>query len=138
MSEETLATIRRAYDGFGTMNYETILDALDPDVEWDADEALLHQGVYRGHDGVREYLGRVEETWGDFHIVAQEFNDSVAGYAMVSGRLMGVERESGDRIEAPFVHVLRVRRGKVVRLQVFVDRNKAQREMDTAVRDAVG
>ena len=138
MSEETLAIIRRAYEGFHTMDYEMILDALDPDVEWDATQALLHTGVYHGHDGVREYLARIEEAWGDFRIDAEDFNDSVAGYAMVSGRLKGVERASGDRVEAPFVHVLRVRRGKVVRLQVFVDRNKAERWMDTAAREAVG
>jgi ketosteroid isomerase-like protein len=137
MSEETLAIIRRAYDGFRTMDYTAILDALDPEVEWDANEALLHRGVYHGHDGVREYLARLDEAWGDFHIDAQDFNDSVAGYAMVSGRLRGVERSSGDRVEAPFTHVLRVRRGKVVRLQIFVDRAKAQRAMETAVREVV-
>ena len=138
MSEETLATIRRAYDGLRTMDYDAILDALDPGIEWDAEQALLHRGVYRGHDGVRDYLGRLAEQWGDFHLEAEDFNDSVAGYAMVSGRLRGVERSSGDRVEAPFVHVLRVRGGKVVRLQIFIDPAKAQRAMDTAVRDAVG
>jgi ketosteroid isomerase-like protein len=137
MSEETLATIRRAYDAFRDRDLPAVLDAFDPAVEWDATEAMLHRGVYHGHDGVTSYLDQLGESWGDFRLEAQEFNDSVAGYAMVSGRLQGVERGSGDRLEAPFVHVLRVRGGKVVRIQIFVDREKAQRVMDTLVRDAL-
>ena len=137
MSEETLATIRRAYDAFRDRDLPAVLDAFDPAVEWDATEAMLHRGVYHGHDGVRRYLDRLDESWGDFTLDAREFNDSVAGYAMVAGSLRGVERSSGDRIEAPFVHVLRVRGGRVVRIQIFVDRDKAQRAMDTAVREAV-
>lgn len=137
MSEETLATIRRAYDGFRDRDLSTILAALDPEVEWDASKAYAHLGVFHGHAGVEEYLQRLDEVWGDFRIEAEEFVDSVAGHAMVTGRQRGVERGSGDIVEAPFVHVLRVRGGKVVRLQIFTDRARAKRAMDTAVREAV-
>lgn len=132
-----MGIIRRAYEGFRTMDRTAILEALDPEVELDASEAMLSTGVYHGHDGVREYIALLAEKWGDFHIDALEFSDSVGGYAMVCGRLRGVDRSTGDRVEAPWTHVLRVRGGKVARVQIFVDRDKAQRAMETAVREVV-
>lgn len=129
MPDDTLDTIRRAYDGFRERNISVILDALCENVEFDASEALAHRGVHHGHAGIAGYLATLDEVWDDLRIEAEEILSSVPGHAMVVGHMTGVERASGDRVEAPFIHVLRVRSGVVKRIQVYVDRDRAMREM---------
>ena len=40
--------LRTAYEGFGRGDMDAILSVMDPDIEWDATDALAHTGVYQG------------------------------------------------------------------------------------------
>jgi len=71
--------LRTAYEGFGRRDMDAVLSVMDPDIEWDATDALAHTGVYHGHDGVTEYIGSLSEAWTEFHLNPEQFTESGDG-----------------------------------------------------------
>jgi hypothetical protein len=50
--------LRTAYEGWAARHRRAALSLMDPDIEWDATDALAQTGVYQGHEGVTEYMTR--------------------------------------------------------------------------------
>jgi uncharacterized protein len=123
--------LRLAYEGFGRGDMDAILSVMDPDIEWDATDALAHTGVYQGHAGVTEYISSLSEAWQEFHLNPEQFTESGDGaHVMVLGNVRGRLVASGQDVEARFAHVLQLDDdGKVTRLKVCLDREAALREM---------
>jgi uncharacterized protein len=122
--------LRAAYEGFGRRDMELILSVMDPEIEWDATDALAHTGVYQGHAGVTEYIGSLSEAWTEFHLNPEQFTESGDGaHVMVLGSVKGRLAANSQDVEARFAHVLQLDEGKVTRLKVCLDREAALREM---------
>ncbi len=69
MSQENVEVFKRAFDAINRRDAEALLAELDPEVEWHG--AILmamggKQTVYRGHEGVREWLRDLYETLSEF------------------------------------------------------------------------
>ena len=69
MSQENVEVFKRASDAINRRDAEALLSELDPEVEWHP--AILmaiggKQTVYRGHEGVREWLRDLYETLSEF------------------------------------------------------------------------
>jgi len=67
MSQENVGVVRRLYtkwqrEALPDLDDETI-DLLDPEIEWDASRRTFDPGVYHGHDGMREFAGKLREVW---------------------------------------------------------------------------
>ena len=65
MSQQNVEAFKRGLEAGNRGDVETLLEELDPEVEWhSALHALLggEQTVFRGHDGVREMLRDLNET----------------------------------------------------------------------------
>src|SRR6478752_1259790 len=78
--------LRTAYEGFGRGDMDAILSVMDPDIEWDATDALAHTGVYQGHEGVTDYIGSLSAAWDEFHLFPEQFTESGDGqHVMVLG-----------------------------------------------------
>jgi hypothetical protein len=123
--------LRTAYEGFGRRDMDAILSVMDPDIEWDATDALAHTGVYKGHEGVTEYIGSLSGAWIEFHLYPEQFSESGDGaHVMVLGTVKGKLAANGQDVEARFAHVLQIDdEAKVTRLKVCLDREAALREM---------
>lgn len=131
MSELT-DRLRTAYEGFGRQDIDAVLSVMDPDVEWDATDALAHTGMYHGHDGVTEYLESLAGVWEEFHLNPEEFTESGDGeHVMVLGSVKGRLASNGQEVEARFAHVAQLDDGQVLRMKVCLDREAALREMPT-------
>jgi ketosteroid isomerase-like protein len=126
--------LRVAYDGFGKRDINAVLSVMDPDIEWDATDALAHTGVYQGHEGVTEYIQSLSQAWEEFHLNPEQFTESGDGaHVMVLGNVKGRLTANGQDVEARFAHVLQLDdEGKVTRLKVCLDREAALREMPGA------
>jgi ketosteroid isomerase-like protein len=124
-------SLRAAYDGFGRRDIDAVLAVMDPEIEWDATDALAHTGVYHGHAGVTEYIDSLSGAWDEYHLDAQQFAESGDGaHVMVLGTVKGRLAANGQDVEARFAHVLQFGdKGKVTRLKVCLDREAALREM---------
>jgi ketosteroid isomerase-like protein len=123
--------LRTAYNGFGRRDIDAVLSVMDPDIEWDATDALAHTGVYQGHQGVTDYINSLSEAWTEFHLNPEQFTESGDGaHVMVLGSVNGTLAANGQDVEARFAHVLQLDDdGKVTRLKVCLDREAALREM---------
>ena len=78
MSQENVEVFKRAFDAINRRDAEGLLSELDPEVEWHS--AILiamggEQTVYRGHEGVREWLRDLYETLSEFHAEYPEIRD---------------------------------------------------------------
>ena len=121
--------LRTAYEGFARRDMPAVLSVMDPDIEWDATDALAHTGMYHGHDGVTEYITSLSAAWNDYELVPEQFTDSGDGaHVMVLGVVRGT-LTSGQEVEARFAHVLQLENGKITRLKVCLDREAALRAM---------
>jgi ketosteroid isomerase-like protein len=121
--------LRAAYDGFGRGDIEAVLAVMDPEIEWDATDALAHTGVYHGHAGVTEYIQGLSSAWDEYDLKAEQFSETGPN-VMVLGSVSGRLAENGQDVEARFAHVLEVGAdGKVTRLKVCLDREAALRQM---------
>jgi ketosteroid isomerase-like protein len=133
---ELIDRLRTAYDGFTRRDMQAILSVMDPDIEWDATDALAHTGMFHGHDGVTDYIETLSGAWDEYELVPEQFTESSDGrHVMVLGSVRG-RLVSGQDVDARFAHVLQVEDGKVTRLKVCLDREAALREMPASAGPA--
>ena len=59
MSEENVELVRLAILGWNERGVDAFIEVLDPEVEWHPPRESMEPGVYRGHEGVRDYFGRL-------------------------------------------------------------------------------
>jgi ketosteroid isomerase-like protein len=60
MSQENVEVVERVFDAVARHDTEAVLDAYDPDIEYDFSGSplggLIGDTVYRGHDGMRRWV----------------------------------------------------------------------------------
>ena len=109
--------VRRGYEHFNRTG-EVDYSGLDPEVVYDVSRRTFDPLVYRGHEGVREFVALIREQWASMRLEPQRFVD-VGDKVVVSLRLVGVGKESGVETTANAAHVWTFRDGKVVRQTTF-------------------
>jgi ketosteroid isomerase-like protein len=117
MSQENVEIVRRGYEHFNRSG-EVDFNALDPAVVYDLSRRTFDPLVFRGHDGVREFLRLIREQWGSRRMEPQNLIDA-GDKVVASVRLVGVGRQSGVETTGNTAHVWTFSKGKVVRLTVF-------------------
>jgi ketosteroid isomerase-like protein len=127
MSQENVETIRRFYERW-IEGDPSRFDALDQEIELHPDPAADWVGVddiYRGHDGVRQYMAQVYEAFEDYRPEVEDLldaGDKVITLAIEHARGRG----SGAMVEARrTAHVWTMRANKAVRLDLYLDRATA-------------
>jgi ketosteroid isomerase-like protein len=125
MSQENVEIVRRGYEVFasGRISFEF----LDPEIQWRGPRQFPDLAAPRyGHDGVREYIAKLNEAFDDYRMVAEEFidlgNDRVLVFAREGGRGKG----SGLEVQTnPTAHLYTLRNGKAIRMQSYWERAEA-------------
>jgi ketosteroid isomerase-like protein len=111
--------IRAVYEAFGRRDIAGLLDLFAPDIVISQSQEVPWGGTYRGHDEALEFLGKLGS-----HIETSIDIDRliVAGDTVVEiGRTCVQAVESGREFAIDEIHVWRVRDGKVVRMEAYVD-----------------
>jgi uncharacterized protein len=127
MSEENVKTFKRAYEAGTRPDTEALLDELDPEVEWHAALPALLGGeatVYRGHEGVRDFMREFQEVFAERHMEFDEIRD-LGDRLVAIGRLRNRGRASGAEVESPIAYVVDFKRGKVVLVRTYLDHHSA-------------
>ena len=105
---------------------EDLCRLLDPDVEWIPITAPLEGSSYRGHEGVRRWIGEMKQSWGDFEPLPKEFLDLGNGRLLAIGTWRARTRISGVQLDSqPGAWIIDFRHQKIVRMQTFTDRRRA-------------
>ena len=103
MSHANVEVFRRAFDAINRRDAEALLSELDPEVEWHGAILIAMGGdraVYRGHEGVREWLRDVYETLSEFHADYPEIWD-LGDRTVAIGVVRGRGTASDAEIESP-------------------------------------
>jgi ketosteroid isomerase-like protein len=120
VSQENVEVVRRAFTTFNARAVDDLVDLSDPDSEWLPFRAQLEGMVYRGHDGIRQFVRDMDDDWEAFRIDPIEFHDRddrivVIGHVRALGRTSGVDVDS----EAGFLFELRA--GRIARVVSYSD-----------------
>jgi len=138
MSQENVEIARRGIEQFNrqfTSTQELDLDFLAPDVEFDNSGAALDAAVYRGHDGIREFMSLVRGMWTVQRAEADEFIAVGKEQVIASFRMVSVGR---DHIEVAFraATLVTVGGGKITHLQAFQSKAEALEAVGPSEQDA--
>ena len=100
-----------------------VLGAMDPAIVWNEAENFPYadRNPYVGPTVIREgVFARLGGEWENFSVHPEEIFD--AGDTVVStGRYTGAYKKTGTQISAQYVHVWRLRNGKLLKFQQYTD-----------------
>jgi ketosteroid isomerase-like protein len=80
--------------------------------------------VFRGPDGLKRWVVRTREVWGEWRFQVERFID-VGERVVVLVHLVAEGGQSGVRLERDTAHVWTLADGKVTRCEVYLDRTEA-------------
>ena len=127
MSQENVEAFKSAIDAYNRRDVEAVLAVHDPEVEWHAalqDMLGGEASVYRGHQGLRELVRDLDESFSELQIEITQIRD--LGERLVAiGHLRGSGKESGAGVESPIGYVLDLAEGKVTRVRSYLDPQEA-------------
>jgi ketosteroid isomerase-like protein len=125
MSRESVEIVRRGLEAFPRGDMEEMLSYLDPELEWHSAIVGGAEGnVYRGHEGFRRWYADSFESFEELRNEWSEFRD-LGDRVLALGRVRARGRESGVEIDSPMGWVVTTRRGKVLKAEGFLSRDKA-------------
>jgi len=105
---------------------DDFLEYLDPDVEWRPTAEGPLAGVYRGHDGARDYVGRLREVFDEMSIEPLEVIDVDDNHVIVVNRIIARSESSGMELDAKWAYLTTLGPNKkVVRFETFTDKAQA-------------
>lgn len=118
--------VREFYDAWNDAGVDAMRERYwDPAIEGREDPVVPDAAVYRGHEGMVRWMSRLIDVFGEFKVRPEEVVEHEGRY-LVKLRLEGRGSGSGVPVEEPIFHVVDLGGdGKVVRLQNFLDRERA-------------
>ncbi len=126
MSQENVELAWRASRAWNDGGVDAVLPYLDADVEWHPPAESMEPGIYRGHDGVRDYLGRLAEIFEEVHMEPLEVIDVDDEHVISVIRLIARDEHSAMEINADWAWLITVgENGKGVHIETFTDRVQA-------------
>lgn len=121
--EDALAAVQEGLDHYNRRELGTILEFLEPDVEWIPPPHSL-EDPQRGHAAVREMFDRWFEGWRELRVEVEDvFADGELVVVFV--RQVGRGLTSGIEVSNRVSFLWRIDGGKVTRFEVFPRRTAA-------------
>ena len=114
-------------DGYEAMNrgeLSSVLDLLDPDIEWEEGAVAPEGGTHRGRDSFVRFFGSWLESFDEFQVEPVEIIER-GDHLVVVARQSGRGRTSAVPITREVVHVWTVSDGRAVPWRSFPSRAAA-------------
>jgi ketosteroid isomerase-like protein len=125
MSQANGEAFKRAIEAYNRRDVEALLRELDTEIEWRPVLPVVLGGdatVYRGHDGVRQLLGDLDEV--ERQLDFSEIREA-GDHVVATGSLRIRGKSSGALSESPFGCVAELKNGKAIRIQTYLDPSDA-------------
>jgi len=125
MSEENIEAFRRGGDAIegGGFDDELLDELVDPDVVFEPLRAPV-SGVYRGHDGIRQFLADTAESFDVFRFDLSDVRD-LGDRVLAIGTLHIRARGGGIETDVPTAGIATYRDGRMIHWKDFGDKKKA-------------
>lgn len=112
MSDENVDVAYRGYEALRANDLDRFLGYVDPEVEWHS-LVLEIEGVFHGHEGVREWWTGLRSVFPDWQPSIVEVRD-LGEHVIIHARALGSGAGSGVGIDDDFWQVARFREGRIV------------------------
>jgi len=129
MSRENAEVVRRVIEALpraqGSGDWRPVFSDLEPDVQIEDLDLSLDTGLFRGHDGVRRWIGVWMESWTSWTLEEIEVRpvgeDQAIGLFLVGARGKG----SGIELSRRDAMVCTLRSGKIAEITYYNDPQQA-------------
>ena len=111
--------VEELYAAIGWRDVGALLMLMAHDVEIVQSAELPWGGVYRGHDGVRQFLGKLAEHI-ESHVEIESLIDA-GEHVVAVGRTVGKTRATNLEFSVPVDHVWTLHDGQVTRFESYID-----------------
>jgi ketosteroid isomerase-like protein len=119
-SDFSVTVVRGFYETLLSGKLEAILGLIDPQVEWRSPESLPWGGIFHGHEGFREFFGKLVGQPVEWRREEREYL-SAGNRVVVLLRTFGRRKGRETEFEVPEVHIWTVRNGKILGLEAYFD-----------------
>ena len=127
MSRENVEVVRRCVDALNDRDAQSYLSYCTSDVEL-IPATVAVEGAYLGASGIRRFFIDLQDTAPDFRLEIERLEALASGAVLSFERGSATGRASGITFEEqgiPFGTVYEFAEGRVARIRVFADRQKA-------------
>lgn len=107
-----------AAGGPGEASFDLLAPFFAADVELHQADALPYGGVWRGHDGMKQFFLMMGEAWESFDMVEQEFL-AVGETAVVLTQVCARARATGRELSFPILQAITVKDGRITEVRPF-------------------
>ena len=117
------SVVESFYSAIGEGDMETVAGLLAEDVSWSEAESSPYAAgnPYVGFEAMGAgVFGPIGETFENFVGAPGQYT-AQDNRVVVEGRYLGTNRETGEGLDAPFVHVFTVEDGKIISFQQYTD-----------------
>jgi ketosteroid isomerase-like protein len=125
MAQENLNLIREGVAALNRRDTDAMLATLHPDVVLEPLRAVLDGTVYRGHQGLRQWLDDMTEDWEHQRVELRDLRELESGQVVVDAVLHVRYRVSGVEVTAPGAWLCDFRDGTVSRIRFYRDPESA-------------
>jgi ketosteroid isomerase-like protein len=128
MSQANVDVVRRLYEAAARRDDVIPFEVYAEEIIWDVSNSrralLAMKPIYHGHEGVRQYWRETTSVFGEIDFEVEELIDA-GDQVLAVIREREVGRASRAPVEATHLALYTLSGGKVIRLQVFDDRQQA-------------
>jgi ketosteroid isomerase-like protein len=125
-AERALAAVNETYRTGDMLSWQRFVEEIfDRDIVLETDGEAFTEGEWRGYEGVVGFVANQMEVLEDMWLRVDEYIHVDADLLVVAISFGGRARHTGIEVELHPLHVFRLRDGKAVGWQVFLDRAKA-------------
>jgi ketosteroid isomerase-like protein len=119
------ALAHRVYAAFAERDFETIAETCHPDCEFTSLTMESEGTVYRGHDGLREFLDRLLDVLPDWRPEVEEVEE-YGDRGLVKARIYATPSGGSVSVEQTMWQVVRFRDGLAIRWDFFRTEEEAR------------
>lgn len=121
---ENVQVVRSFVEAFQRGDLDAVVDTLDPAVEVNEWPEGPEARTYHGHAGVREAIAVWSESWDRMDVTVEDVSE-MGGRVMVTLHQRFKGKGSELELAITSTNVFTVRDSKIVRVQLFTDREAA-------------
>ena len=118
MSHENVELVRQGFARWNEGDYDFFLNLAAPDIELHSRFGSLTGEPYRGHEGVREWLADIRQSFERFELWLDDLRD-LGDEVLAIGGINMRARGSGLDLKEPMGWVLEFRGGRVARMRFY-------------------
>jgi ketosteroid isomerase-like protein len=126
VSQQNAELVRAGYELWNRGDVEGFLEFLDPDVEVRDPPESPDAQVWHGHEGYRRSVEQFMAAWEHASMEPEEIIDA-GDKVLARVRYHARAKDQGIELELDVFHVVTIREGKAILIEVYGDEAKARR-----------